>query len=68
MEKSGLGQILALVGLIIFVLSGVGRQRSRKGSQQGPPPSPAFQLWQKYGTIAAIVLIAVGLLLMAMGK
>ena len=67
MEKSGLGQILALVGLIIFVLSGVGRQRSRKGSQ-GPPPSPAFQLWQKYGTIAAIVLIAVGLLLMAMGK
>ncbi len=67
MEKSGLGQILALVGLIIFVLSGVGRQRARSRSQ-GPPPSPAFLLWQKYGTITAIALIIVGLVLMNMSK
>jgi uncharacterized membrane protein len=67
MEKSGLGQILALVGLILFVLTGVGRQRSRSRSQASPP-SPTFQLWQKYGTIAAIALVVVGLILVAMAK
>ena len=67
MEKSGLGQILALVGLIIFVLTGVGRQRSRARSQSSPP-SPAFQRWQQWGTIAAIVLILAGLVLMTTGK
>jgi len=67
MEKSGLGQILALVGLIVFILSGIGRQRSRSRSQ-APPPSPTMQLWQKYGTIAAIALIVAGLVLMNMGK
>jgi hypothetical protein len=67
MEKSGLGQILALVGLIVFVLTGVGRQRSRSRSQ-APPPSPTFLLWQKYGTIAAIALIVFGLVLMTMSK
>jgi len=67
MEKSGLGQILALVGLIVFVFSGLGRQRSRRRSQT-PPPAPSSQLWQKYGTIAAIALIIAGLALMNMGK
>jgi uncharacterized membrane protein len=67
MEKAGLGQILALVGLIVFVLTGVGRQKSRRRAQS-PAPSPAFQLWQKYGTIAAIALILAGLVLMTAGK
>jgi hypothetical protein len=67
MEKSGLGQILALVGLIVFVLTGVGRQKSRRRAQ-APPPSPGFQLWQRYGTIAAIALILAGLALMAVSK
>ena len=67
MEKSSLGQILALVGLVIFVLTGVGRQRSRSRSQASPP-APAFQLWQKHGPLAAIALIIAGLVLMAMGK
>jgi uncharacterized membrane protein len=67
MEKSGLGQILALVGLIVFVLTGVGRQRSRRRSQS-QPPSPTFQLWQRWGTIAAIALILAGLVLMTTGK
>jgi uncharacterized membrane protein len=67
MEKSGLGQILALVGLIVFVLTGVGRQRSRSRSQASTP-APGLQPWQKYGTIAAIALIILGLVLMTMGK
>jgi uncharacterized membrane protein len=67
MEKSGLGQILALVGLIVFVLTGVGRQRHQSRAQASPP-SPTFQHWQKYGTIAAIALIIAGLVLMTMGK
>jgi uncharacterized membrane protein len=67
MGKGGLGQVLALVGLIVFVLTGVGRQQSRRRSQS-QPPSPTFQRWQQWGTIAAIFLIFAGLVLMAMGK
>jgi hypothetical protein len=67
MEKGGLGQILALVGLIVFVVTGVGRQksRSRPGSQ---PPSPAFQRWQRWGTFAALALMVAGLVLMALAR
>jgi uncharacterized membrane protein len=68
MEKSGLGQVLALVGLIVFVLTGVGRQRTRSRSPQSSPLSPALQRWQRWGTIAAIALILAGLILMATGK
>ncbi len=67
MEKGGLGQILALVGLIIFLLTGVGRQRSRR-RPQSQPPSLAWQRWQQWGTLAGIILIAAGLLLMASAK
>ena len=67
MDKSGLGQILALVGLVIFVLTGVGRQRSRSRAQASSPP-PTFQHWQKSGTIVAVALIIAGLALMTMGK
>ncbi len=67
MEKGGLGQILALVGLIVFVLAGVGRQKSRRRAQS-PPPSSAFQLWQKWGTIGGLALIIAGLVLMAASK
>jgi hypothetical protein len=67
MEKGGLGQILALVGLIIFVLSGVGRRQSARRSQS-PPPSQSWQRWQLCGTLTAIGLIVAGLLLMATTK
>ena len=67
MEKVGLGQILALVGLIIFLLSGLGRQRARR-RPQSPPPSPAWQRWQQWGTFTAITLIFAGLILMATAK
>jgi len=65
METGGLGQLLALVGLIFLLLTGMGRQRARRQQQT---PSPTFQLWQKWGSIAAFGLILVGLLLMAWAK
>ncbi len=67
MEKGGLGQILALVGLIVFVLTGVGRQRAR-ARKQSQPPSPIMLRMQQWGTFAAISLIVAGLLLMATAK
>jgi len=67
MEKGGLGQVLALVGLIVFVVTGMGRRQSRR-RPQSQPPSPAFQRWQQWGTLAAIALILAGLVLMATAK
>jgi hypothetical protein len=61
MEKIGLGQVLALLGLILLLLIGLGRQRAR-GQKQ--PPSSAFQRWQQWGSYAAFALILIGLLLM----
>lgn len=67
MDKGGIGQVLALLGLIVFVLTGVGRQQSRRRSRS-QPPSPAFQRWQQWGTLAAVALILSGLVLMATAK
>jgi hypothetical protein len=67
MEKGGLGQILALVGLIVFVVTGVGRQKSRS-RPRSQPPTPAFQRWQQWGTFAAMALMVAGLVLMALAK
>ena len=61
MEKIGLGQVLALLGLILLLLIGLGRQRARG---QKRPPSPMFQRWQQWGGFAALALILIGLLLM----
>jgi len=65
METGGLGQFLALVGLIFLLLTGLGRQRARRQQQT---QSPAFQRWQRWGSIAAFGLILAGLLLMAWAK
>lgn len=67
MEKGGLGQILALMGLIVFLITGLGRQQARRrpGSQA---PSLGFQRWQQWGTFAAIGLMLAGLVLMATAK
>jgi threonine/homoserine/homoserine lactone efflux protein len=62
MEKGSFGQILALVGFILLLLTGVGRQQARRRQQQ---PSPRFQRWQNLGTLAAFALIIIGLILMA---
>jgi len=65
MEKVGLGQILALVGLIVLLLTGAGRQQSRR---QRRPPSTRFLQWQRWGTYAALALLLAGLLLMTWAK
>jgi uncharacterized membrane protein len=67
MEKGGLGQILALVGLIVLLITGLGRQQSRR-QPRSQPPSPAFRRWQQWGTFAAIALILAGLVIMAAAK
>jgi uncharacterized membrane protein YidH (DUF202 family) len=61
MEKGGLGQVLALLGLVLLLLTGVGRQRARRQERQ---PSPSLQRWQQWGSLAGLALVLVGLLLM----
>ncbi|MEW6386446.1 MAG: hypothetical protein AB1491_02885 [Thermodesulfobacteriota bacterium] len=56
-----LGEILALVGLVLLLFTGLGRQRQRKLQQS---PSPGFLLWQRWGGIAAYACLVLGLLLM----
>jgi hypothetical protein len=65
METGGLGQLLALAGLIFLLLTGMSRQRARRQQQT---PSPSFQRWQQWGSIAAFGLIIAGLLIMAWAK
>ena len=65
MEKSGIGQILALVGLIMLLLSGLGRQQARRREQQAAQKS---QQWQRWGNIAGLVLVLVGLFLWGWAK
>ena len=56
-----IGQILALVGMVILLLSGMRRQQARKSGQAATPKFFREQRWM-YG--AAYGLILVGLLLM----
>lgn len=56
-----IGQILALVGMVVLILSGLGRQRARK---EGKHADPAFLKQQRWLHGAAYGLILVGLLLM----
>jgi len=65
METGGVGQVLALVGLVFLLLTGLGRQRARRQQQK---PSPAFQRWQQWGSYTAFALILIGLVLMATAK
>lgn len=56
-----LGQILALLGLVLLVLGNLGRRRSRRGRQ---PPVAGFARWQRLSDLTALGLILAGLLLM----
>jgi hypothetical protein len=65
MEKGGLGQVLSLVGLILLLITGMGRQRSRSRQQS---PAAGSQRWQNWASLAGFALIIVGLVLMATAK
>jgi hypothetical protein len=56
-----LGQIIALVGMVVLLLTGMRRQRARKSGQSSTPKFFREQRWL-HG--AAYGLILVGLLLM----
>jgi uncharacterized membrane protein YidH (DUF202 family) len=56
-----IGHILALVGMVILILGGMGRQRARK---QGKHADPGFLRQQRWLYGAAYGLILAGLLLM----
>ena len=55
------GQIVALVGMVLLILSGMGRQRARK---EGKQRDPAFLKKQRWLHGAAYGLILLGLILM----
>jgi len=56
-----IGQIVALVGMVLLILSGMGRQRARK---EGKQRDPAFLKQQRWLHGAAYGLILLGLFLM----
>jgi hypothetical protein len=56
-----LGQVLALVGMVVLLLTGMSRRRARKLRQASTPKFIREQRWM-YG--AAYGLILVGLMLM----
>jgi hypothetical protein len=60
-----LGEILALVGLGLLVLSTMGRRRVRQRRQL---PTGAFGLWVRWGDFAAFGFLLAGLVLMYAGK
>ena len=61
MSTVEIGQILALVGMVLLILGGLGRQRARKAGKQA---DPGYLLQQRWLHGAAYGLILVGLLLM----
>lgn len=61
MKTGNLGQIMALLGLILFLVTGWGRRQIRK---QGRSASPRLLALQSWGSLAALLLILAGLVLM----
>jgi uncharacterized membrane protein len=61
MESTTMGQLIALIGLILLVATSLQRQSARRRKVRLSPQALA---WQKWGSLAAYALIAVGLYLM----
>jgi hypothetical protein len=57
----GMGPIIALIGLILLLVTNLQRQAARKHKSQ----ASSFTLaWVKWGSLAAYLLIMIGLLIM----
>jgi len=52
---------MALGGLVLLIITSMGRRRSRRLK---PAAAGAIQKWQRWGELAAFGLIAAGLLVM----
>lgn len=61
MESSTIGQLLALFGMILLMVTSLQRQSARRRKTR---LSPQALVWQKWGSLAAYALILVGLYLM----
>ncbi|MFP3867454.1 MAG: hypothetical protein ACLFUU_04715 [Desulfobacteraceae bacterium] len=61
MDKTSLGSLLALIGMIILLVNNFKRRAARRRQVRMSPQALA---WQKWGTIVASVLIFFGLYLM----
>lgn len=60
METTSLGPILAVLGMILFLVTAWGRRQARTQRQ----PSAALLKLQSWGSLAAFGLILAGLVLM----
>ncbi len=65
MTLESIGELVALVGFVIFLGNSFGRAQQRKSRK---PLTGAWGLWLKYGDLAAFGLMLVGLFLMWRGK
>ncbi|MBW1952213.1 MAG: hypothetical protein JRI50_01070 [Deltaproteobacteria bacterium] len=61
MDKTTLGSLLALIGMIILLVNNFMRRSARRRQVRMSPQTLA---WQKWGTVGASVLIFLGLYLM----
>ncbi|MDP3183593.1 MAG: hypothetical protein Q8M54_12375 [Desulfobaccales bacterium] len=65
MTTANLGQVLALVGFCLLILSRIGLRRSPRQRQAGTTTSLR---WQRWGDITACGLIVAGLLFMGVSR
>ena len=64
METGKLGHILAILGMILFLITVWGRRQARTQMQ----PSAALIRLQSWGSLAAFALILAGLILLSYQK
>ncbi|MDI6854496.1 MAG: hypothetical protein QME75_12930 [Deltaproteobacteria bacterium] len=65
MENANIGQILAILGLVVVLLTGWGRRRRRDRRQA---PSRTELLIQNWAAVAGFLMILAGLVLMSFHK
>ncbi len=65
MNIEKVGEILALVGLVMLLLASMGRRQVRQSRRL---PTGAFGLWVRWGDFVAFAFLLGGLVLMWAGK